>query len=293
MRTDAAQHAPVRSQSDLDAEFSLGSVLDLDAVLARRVAAAQHAYAQFALQRSIPYGPDAAHTFHLFLPAAAGPVPALIFIHGGFWVAMQAEQFSFLARGFVPFGIALAVIDYPLIPAVRMADIVHAWQLAVGYIHRHGAAHGLDPSRIHVCGNSAGGHLLAELMDGKRTGEAGLPHDAIQGGTAVSGLFDLTPVAASFRNESLQLTPEEVARFSPQLRQPDITADLIVAVGGDETGEFLRQSADFVELARSVGAPVQHMVVPATNHISVVLDALSDPGAALNQAVRSQIARSA
>lgn len=284
----------MKNQSALDAEFTLDSVADLDAILARRALAAQSAYAQFAVQRSIPYGPDAEQTFHLFLPPTpTGPVPVLIFIHGGFWVSMHAEQFSFLARGFVPFGIALAVIDYPLIPAVRMADIVHACQLAVGYIHQHGGTHGIDTRRIHICGNSAGGHLVAELMDGNRNGEAGLPDDAIKGGTAISGLFDLSPVAASFRNESLQFTSQEVARFSPQLRRPRICADLILAVGGDETAEFLRQSADFAHLARSVGATVHHLVVPATNHITVVLDALSDPAAALNQAARSQIALSA
>ena len=280
----------MQTQSELDAEFTLDSVTDLDAVVARRAAAAQQAYLQFPVKRAIPYGPGAGQTFHLFSPDKAdAPAPILVFIHGGFWVSMEAEQFSFLARGFVPSGIALAVIDYPLIPTVRMADIVQACRRAVAYLHQHGHAHGLDPQRIHISGNSAGGHLVAELMDCTWTGDLGVPADVVKGGTAISGLFDLTPVAASFRNESLQFTPQDVARFSPLLRQPDIQSPLIVAVGADETGEFLRQSADFAELVRSAGAPVQHLVVPATNHITVVLDALADPAAPLNQAVRRQM----
>jgi arylformamidase len=126
-------------------------------------------------------------------------------------------------------------------------------------------------------------------MDRRWTREAGLPDDMIKGGTSVSGLFDLRPVAASFRNESLQLTPEEVAHFSPLLRRPEISSPTIVAVGGDETGEFLRQSEDFAQLVRSMGTPVEHIVVAGTNHITVVLDALADPDAPLNRAVRRQI----
>ena len=281
----------MRTQRELDAEFTLDSVADLDAVLARRAAAAQQAYAQFPVTRAIPYGPGAGQTFHLFWPGTAGALaPVLVFVHGGFWISMEAEQFSFLARGFVPFGIALAVIDYPLIPTVHMADIVQACRRAVVYMHRHGGSHGLDPQRIHICGNSAGGHLVAELMDRTWTRDLGVAADVVKGGTAISGLFDLTSVAASFRNESLRFTPHDVARFSPLLRQPDIRSPLIVAVGADETAEFLRQSVDFANLARGAGAPVQHLVVPATNHITVVLDALADPGAPLNLAVRRQIA---
>ena len=281
----------MRTQRELDAEFTLDSVTDLDAVLARRATAAQQAYTQFPVTRAIPYGPGPGQTFHLFLPEPGGaPAPVLVFIHGGFWISMEAEQFSFLARGFVPYGIALAVIDYPLIPTVHMADIVQACRRAVAHMHQYGLSQGLDPQRIHICGNSAGGHLVAELMDRAWTGDFGVAADVVKGGTAISGLFDLTPVAASFRNESLQFTPQEVARFSPLLRQPDIGSPLIVAVGADETGEFLRQSADFANLARSAGAPVQHLVIPATNHITVVLDALADPGAPLNLAVRRQMA---
>jgi arylformamidase len=280
----------VRSQRELDAEFTLDTVRDLDTLLTRRAAAAATAYTQFPAIRALPYGPGARETFHLFSPQSANELaPVEIFIHGGFWVSMEAEQFSFLARGFVPFGVALVVIDYPLIPTVRMAGIVDACRRAVAYVHRHGSEHGLDPERMFIAGNSAGGHLVAELMDRTWTREAGLPDDVIKGGAAVSGLFDLRPVAASFRNDSLQFSPDEVERFSPLLRRPEIRGPTIVAVGGDETGEFLRQSEDFAQLVRSMGAPVEHIVVTGTNHITVVLDALADPDAPLNRAVRHQI----
>ena len=263
--------------------FTLDSIQDLPAVLARRDAATAAAVQHYPCRAAIPYGPGAAETLDLY-PArnADGPAPVQIFVHGGFWSMMQAAQFAFLAPGFAPFGAALVVIDYPLIPHVRMADIVASCARAVVFLHRHAAEFGIDPARIYVSGNSAGGHLVAEIMNGPAS-------FAIKGGTAISGLYDLTPVAASFRNEVLGFTPAEIAKFSPQLRPSRIAVPLIVAVGGDETGEFLRQSATFADHARGGGAAVDHIVVAETNHITVVLDAFANPAAPLNRAVRRQM----
>jgi arylformamidase len=280
----------VRSQQELDAEFTLDSIGDLNAVVARRKAAAMAADEEYPSIRAIPYGDGAAETLHLFLPrSAAARASVQMFIHGGFWMSMSAADFSFLARGFVPFGIALALLDYPLIPSVRLGDIVGSCRRAVAFMHRQGRAHGINPDRIFISGNSAGGHLVAELLDRAWTRASRLPGDVIKGGAAISGLYDLRPVAASFRNADLHLDADEVTRFSPLRRRPQLAAPTIAAVGGDEMGEFQRQTADFAALARNAGAPMQHMVLPGTNHITVILDALAGPAAALNQAVRQQI----
>jgi arylformamidase len=149
------------SQSELDAEFTLETICDLDALLTRRAAAAATAYTQFPVIRAIPYGSGEGETFHLFAPQSArGLSPVEIFIHGGFWMSMEAEHFSFLARGFVPFGAALVVIDYPLIPTSRMAGIVDACRRAVTYVHRYGTEHGLDPARCSLPATPPAGNWL-------------------------------------------------------------------------------------------------------------------------------------
>ena len=212
-----------------------------------------------------------------------------VFIHGGFWSSLAAADFAFLAPGFVPQGAALALIDYPLIPKVRFADIVRSCLRAVDFLFRGGAELGIDPARLFLSGSSAGGHLVAEVMDRDRLRDAGLPADAVKGGTAISGLYDLTNVAASNRNEQLRITDEEIANFSPLLRPAKVTAPIIVAVGADETAEFLRQSADFAEHCRAGGAAVEHVVVPDTNHLTVVLDAFAEPAEPLNRSARRQM----
>jgi arylformamidase len=267
--------------------FTLDSIKDLDAVMRRRALAAEQVSARYACERAIPYGPDPDHTLDLYRPPGLqGPVPVLMFIHGGFWRSLRAAQFSFLAPAFVDHGVALAVIDYPLIPRVRMQEVVQACRLALGHLHRQADALGLDRARIAVAGNSAGGHLVAELMDTAWMADMDLPPDSLCGGVAISGLFDLAPVALSFQNDSLHLTAEEIERFSPLQRALSLNAPLLVAVGGAETSEFLRQSEAFAQHARAQGARVSHMEVAQANHITVVLDELAQAEQPLSLATR-------
>lgn len=260
---------------DMDAHMSLAHVADLPALFARRKAAAQQALARFEVHRRVRYGPSSGETLNIF-PAGEG-APVMVFIHGGFWKSLDADLFSFLAPAFVPAGAALVAVDYPLMPRARMADLVDACLRAVAFVRDNAASFGGDPGRVFVSGNSAGGHLVAEVMDR----DAG---QILRGGTAISGLYDLEPVTRSFQNDDLSLTAEEVARHSPLTRDLAIAASVIVAVGAEETGEFLRQSAAF---AAKLGT--EPMVVPATNHVTILTDALAVPGHPFNAAVLRQM----
>src|SRR5690606_32697452 len=118
------------TQAALDEQFSLDRVKNLDALFARRAQAAEQACARFEMVPAISYGPHPVHRLNIF-PAAGEPGPVQVFIHGGFWRSLDANLFSFLAPGFVPFGATLVVIDYPLMPVARMSDVVHACQMSL------------------------------------------------------------------------------------------------------------------------------------------------------------------
>ncbi len=259
----------------MDADMSLDNVVDLAGIFARREAAAKEVLATFEVRRAVRYGPGPGETLNVF-PAGPG-APVMVFIHGGFWKSLDADLFSYLAPGFVPMGATLVNIDYPLMPSVRLADIVASCERALAFVHENAASFGADPARMFISGNSAGGHLVAEMM-ARPVGKL------VAGGTAISGVYDLEPVTRSFQNDELQLTAEEISQLSPLRRALTIDAPLIVAVGGDETPEFLRQSHAF---AAQCGVPT--MVVPHTNHITILTDALALPHHPFNQAVRRQM----
>lgn len=274
----------------MDSQFSLDTITNLDALFDERARRSQQTLGLSEVHRGLVYGEGPGRTLNIF-PARSGDAlaPVHVYIHGGFWRSLDANIFSFLAPGFTPFGATLVVIDYPLMPGVRMAELVAACQDALAWVHANCGQYGGDSDRIFISGHSAGGQLVAELMDGAWLDARALPRDLIKGGAAISGIFDLEPITRSFQNDDLQFSDDEVSRFSPLRRPLSLNAPLIVAVGADETDEFRRQSADFAAHAAACGAVASHMEVAGTNHITVILHALADPNAPLNQAARAQM----
>ncbi len=65
-----------------------------------------------------------------------------MFIHGGFWKSLDAATFSFVGGAFAPAGALVAVIDYPLIPDVRMGKIVDHVGQAIRWLSGNARAHG-------------------------------------------------------------------------------------------------------------------------------------------------------
>ena len=273
-------------QAGLNAQFELSTIRDLEAIFARRLVASRRARAAHLHRSGVPYGPGEADRLDVFPVPGGRDHPVMIFIHGGFWRSLDAATFSFVADGFVPHGAALINLDYPLIPAVRLADIVASCKAAIVWIHRNARSFGASPDRIYVSGNSAGGHLAALLADRSWPSTMGLPTDVVKGACAMSGLYDLEPVQRSSQNETLHLSDDEVSRLSPRRHLPHAAAPTIFTVGGDETAEFRRQNRDLADAWSAAGLECEHRIESGLNHISIVVDGFAAPGHALNTAVR-------
>jgi arylformamidase len=271
-------------QAELDAQFTLDSIDNLDALFARRAEAAERARATLPHRAGLRYGPGPAETLDFYPSSSPGPWPLLVFIHGGFWRSLDARSFAFVAEGYVGQGVAVAVLDYPLIPDVRLDDIVESCRRAVTWLHGHAESLGCDPSAIFVSGNSAGGHLVAELMERTWPATHAVPELVIAGGCAISGLFELEPVRRSAQNATLRFTPEEAERRSPA-RRVGRGAPLLVSVGGAEAEEFIRQSQDFAAAWAEAGNRAELVIPAGADHITVVLDEFAVPESRLNAAM--------
>jgi acetyl esterase/lipase len=98
----------------------------------------------------------------LYRPSdASGPLPVIVFIHGGAWRAGTRTTGPDLERFFARDGFAMASIDYRLTPAGVFPRSVEDVKTAVRFLRTHAAAYDLDPERIGSWGLSAGGHLAA------------------------------------------------------------------------------------------------------------------------------------
>src|SRR5580704_3795254 len=115
--------------------------------------AADSAAARAALggQLDLRYGEGAGETLDFF-PAARADVPLFLFIHGGYWRALDKGDFSFIAPAFVAAGIAVALINYDLTPKVTVETIVAQTQRGVLWVHENARRLGFDRDRLVVGG---------------------------------------------------------------------------------------------------------------------------------------------
>ncbi len=220
------------------------------------------------------YGASAAETLDFFAVKSASPPPLLVFIHGGYWRARDKADFHFLAPAFVEAGVAVAMPNYGLAPALSLEEIVRQMLRAIAWLYREAKALNFDRRRIVVAGHSAGGHLAAMMAAAhwpswQEDGEERLPADLLRGIVSVSGLHDLVPLArAPFLREDLKLDEAAARRVSPITYAANPKLSLVTAVGSEETQSFHEQTA--LLSAAWPECPHQDVQLPGRNHMSAV-----------------------
>lgn len=226
----------------------------------------------------IAYGPRERTRLDYFSAGAPG-APLFVFFHGGYWQRNSRDMFAFIAEGPRRHGIDVAVVGYTLAPDARLSEIVRETSEALSFLAADasglGLGLGLDRRAVCVGGWSAGGHLAAMSCG----------HPAVRGALAISGIFDLEPIALNHVNDRLRLDADEVATLSPARRWRPGMAPLALAVGGDELPELQRQSTSFHDLAGALGAATTLRVLPGHHHFSI-LDELGADGALTREVLR-------
>jgi acetyl esterase len=143
----------------------------------------------------IPGGPTGDLTIQIVRPPGIpGPLPAVMFFHGGGWVLCDYGTHARLVQE-IAVGAAAAVVfvDYSRSPEVRFPVANEQAYFATRYVAEHGSELRLDPSRIAVAGDSAGANMATVVCMLALT----------RGGPAISGAVLFYPVtAANFETPS-------------------------------------------------------------------------------------------
>jgi arylformamidase len=226
-----------------------------------RDAAAYRAARPF--EGGISYGEGDRQRYDFFPATGEGPVA--LFIHGGYWQALDRSFFSHMAAGPNMRGLAVAVMEYDLCPHVPLARIVEQTRMAILHLWRK------TGKKVIPFGHSAGGHLtaMALAVDWKAL-DPSAPGDLTPAGLSISGLFDLPPLVGTSINIALGLTVEEARRLSPAIHTPPAGRRLVAAVGGAESAEYLRQGRDICRLWHAHGVETTCLEIEGANHFTVI-----------------------
>jgi acetyl esterase/lipase len=244
---------------------------------------------------------------HLPAVASPEPIPCVVWIHGGAWWEGDRRyppgnwpKDDWWFRLLTDAGMAVATIDYrlsgeALYPA-QLADV----QAAIRYLRHHASSFGVDPGRIGVAGESAGGHLAAMAA---LTGHAPIPatdRSVVGPSSEVQAAVPFYPVADLLQflegggepwdgptpeelllGRPLAESQEEAAAASP-VRHARAAAPPMLLLHGDADALVPPTHSERLASAlQHAGAPVRLELVPGGGHC---FDGV-DPTPALRTAV--------
>jgi arylformamidase len=267
---------------DYEVEYNNRARVPENAALIAGWAKDAAAYRAIHAPRSISYGRGARHVIDFFPGDGKGPI--VVFIHGGYWQALDGSSFSHLARGLNTHGVSVAIPSYDLCPQVTVDQITGEMRTASRELARLGQP-------LVISGHSAGGHLAACLLATDWPAfDASLPASLVSAAYAISGLFDLGPLIGTSINKAMGLDQDTARAVSPLFWPAPARLSLDAVVGENESAEFFRQSRSIVDLWGRANVATRFGTVPRANHFTAIAP-LADPASPMVLRLKQLAAR--
>ncbi len=259
-------------EAQLNPRLAVGDAV-AQSYLAGYAQRAQAARLRLTGERDRRYGPLPKATYDLFRPATPPPHPAFVFLHGGYWRALDKDEHSFVVEPAVAAGFAGLVVNYDLCPAVRLDEIVAEIRRFMAHLADEAGALGLRTDGVALAGHSAGAHLIAMLLHDPGP-DARLP---IYWAELASGIYEPEAALELGINEEIGLTPEVARRCNALAAPPSAPLPLRITAGAAEPPAWRAQSDAYADVARRAGCAVERKDVAGADHFSLLDTAIVPP----------------
>ena len=228
------------------------------------------------LQANIPYDQYKETVLDILQPKEPSKEkrPGVILIHGGGWVNGTKEQrVEYAALKYVSHGFVVANVEYRLAKVATAPAAVTDVLTAAHWFHKNAAKYGVDPKRIVVTGDSAGGHLALMVAMTPRSAKLGPPAKV----AAVVNFYGITDVADQLEGPHMQKyavtwVPEQegqrelAKRVSPMTYvRKDLPPILTLHGDVDKTVPY-EQGANLTRELTKVGANARLITVSGAGH---------------------------
>jgi acetyl esterase/lipase len=227
-------------------------------------------------------GIDLKMDLYLPPPLTAAPAPVAVYVHGGGWQEGDKNWIDrvlppdrLVARGYV-----VAAINYRLAPRHTWPAQIEDAKCAIRYLHAHATTYNLDPARIGVWGESAGGHLAALLglagPDAGFEGRGGYPDQSsrVQAVVDMCGPADFTTLDLNLYNRLMaqmllgtQPDPDLLRRVSPVNYARRDAPPFLILHGDKDPLVAYSNSQHLYDALHNAGAPVTFITVKNSGHV--------------------------
>ena len=205
--------------------------------------------------------------------------PAILFVHGGSWKMGDKDQLHLYANHFARAGYVCVCMEYRLMQEAPFPAALEDVLTAVRWTRANAATYGIDPDRLAISGNSAGGHLamMAAFAANDPQWDRSAGHadqdERVKALINIYGGYDLT--ADWVRKEShirtfVNAEPHQIDKFRNASPRYHLTTDApptLILHGTLDLHAPVQQSDALAEDLKRLGIPYRYGRLDGWAHI--------------------------